>query len=74
MQCAGGMEYADSFTSRVNNLQGGNAQYNGDKLLPEVVDDISADQIDFLNGAAGDDWLIFLAGEDKVVGQVEAAN
>ena len=64
----------DSFTNRVNNLRGDNAQYTGAKLLPKVVDDLSADEIDFINGAAGNDWLIFLAGNDKVAGQSEAAN
>ena len=59
-----------SFTNRVNNLRGNNAQYSGAKLLPAVVDDLSADEIDFINGAAGNDWLIFLAGNDKVAGQV----
>jgi hypothetical protein len=39
-----------------------------------VVDDLFGDQIDFLNGSAGDDWLIFTLGEDKVTGQAEAAN
>jgi len=38
-------------------------------LLPNVLDDTSADQVDFLNGAAGNDWLIFVAGEDKVAGR-----
>jgi len=55
-----------SFAPRVSNLQG--------VLLPEVLDDAFADDIDFLNGASGDDWLIFSTGEDRVVGKIEAAN
>lgn len=57
-----------SFSTRVNNLRrtGG--------LLPEVVDDCYGDQIDFLNGGAGDDWLVFAVGEDKVTGKAESAN
>jgi hypothetical protein len=43
-------------------------------LLLEVLDDMSADRFDFLNGASGNDWLIFQHGEDKVVGQTEASN
>jgi hypothetical protein len=57
---------AESFSDRVTSLRG--------KLLLEVLDDMSADQFDFLNGASGNDWLIFQTGEDKVVGQSEAAN
>jgi len=30
--------------------------------------------MDFLNGASGDGWLIFAAGQDKVTGKAEAAN
>jgi hypothetical protein len=52
---------ADSFTTRVSNLS--------TTLLPVVRDDYFADEIDFLNGGAGDDWLIFNSGEDKVTGQ-----
>jgi Ca2+-binding RTX toxin-like protein len=59
---------SNSFTTRVNNLHGTGG------LLPQVVDDCFGDQIDFLNGASGNDWLIFLAGEDKVVGQIEESN
>lgn len=43
-------------------------------LLPKVMDDAFADAIDFLNGSAGEDWIIFLAGEDKITGKAEAAN
>ena len=43
-------------------------------LMPVVQDDMSIDAIDFLNGSSGNDWLIFLAGEDKVTGQTEASN
>lgn len=57
---------ADSFTSRVNNLR--------NILSPEVVDDFFTDEIDFLNGASGNDWLIFKAGEDRIVGQAEESN
>jgi hypothetical protein len=45
-----------------------------DTLLPEVFDDVFADEFDFLNGAAGEDWLIFMTGEDKVLGKAEASN
>jgi uncharacterized delta-60 repeat protein len=57
---------SQSFVQRVANLRG--------VLLPEVIDDAFADDIDFLNGASGDDWLIFSAGEDKVAGKIEAGN
>jgi Ca2+-binding RTX toxin-like protein len=56
------------FLTRVQNLKGTS------RLLPQVVDDYFGDQIDFLNAASGDDWLIFAVGEDKVSGKVEAAN
>ena len=56
----------DLFGARVANLRL--------RLLPEVVDDVFADAIDFLNGSSGDDWLIYKSGEDKVSGQQEAAN
>jgi hypothetical protein len=59
---------AQTFASRVLNLRSATGG-----LIPHVLDDLSADAIDLLNGAAGSDWLIFLAGEDKVAGQVEAA-
>ena len=55
-----------SFTQRVASLQS--------VLLPEVLDDAFADDIDFLNGASGDDWLIFKSGEDKIAGKAEASN
>jgi PKD repeat protein len=67
----------NSFTVRVRNLTnglGGNAHNGSAFLLPSVRDDVSADAIDFLNGASGDDWLIFLLSEDKVSGQAESAN
>jgi hypothetical protein len=57
---------ADSFNTRVQTLRA--------VLFPLVCDDQYADAIDFLNGSAGNDWLIFRDGEDKVTGQVEAAN
>src|SRR5262249_55465863 len=57
---------SQSFNSRVNDLR--------NVLLPEVIDDAFADDIDFLNGSAGNDWIIFKSGEDKVTGQIEAAN
>lgn len=43
-------------------------------LFPEVIDDLFDDQMDLLNGAAGEDWLIFALGEDKVAGKAEASN
>jgi hypothetical protein len=67
----------NTFANRVKNLRdgsGGNAHNGEVRLLPQVRDDFFADQIDFLNGAAGEDWLIFLTGEDKVVGKTEASN
>jgi hypothetical protein len=67
----------NTFAARVQNLRdglGGNAHSGGSFLLPIVRDDLSADAIDFLNGASGDDWLIFLLSEDIVSGHVEAAN
>ena len=39
-----------------------------------MVDDLIVDDINFLNGSAGNDWLIFANGEDKVAGQTEASN
>ena len=57
---------SNSFATRVVNLR--------QPLLPEVIDDMFADAIDFLNGSAGDDWLIFTAGEDKVAGKAEQSN
>jgi autotransporter-associated beta strand protein len=56
----------DSFDARVGSLR--------PQLLAKVVDDLFADEVDFLNGSAGDDWLIFTVGEDKVAGQQEAIN
>jgi Ca2+-binding RTX toxin-like protein len=67
----------NSFAVRVQNLKdglGGNAHNDGAFLLPNVREDISADAIDFLNGSAGEDWLIVLAGEDKVSGKSEATS
>ena len=55
-----------SFAERVANLR--------PSLLPQVIDDVFADSIDFLNGSAGDDWLIFAAGEDRVAGKAEMSN
>jgi Ca2+-binding RTX toxin-like protein len=58
---------SNPFNHRVQTLR--------DLLLPAVVDELfSDDQLDSLNGAAGDDWLIFATGEDKVSGQTEATN
>ena len=59
---------ASLFASRVQNLKvpGG--------LLPQVVDDCFDDEMDFLNGSGGDDWLIYALGEDKVTGHIEASN
>jgi Ca2+-binding RTX toxin-like protein len=60
-----------TFAARVQTLQTG---VGGPALLPHVVDDYMADSIDFLNGSAGNDWIISKAGEDKVAGQTEASN
>jgi autotransporter-associated beta strand protein len=66
----------NSFVTRVQNLRAGAGSHvlDGDSFLAHVYDDMSADAIDFLNAASGDDWLIFLSNEDKVAGQAEAAN
>lgn len=67
----------NDFATRVQNLRngnGGSAHNAGALLLPNVRDDLSANAVDFLNGAAGDDWLLFLSGEDKISGQLEQAN
>jgi autotransporter-associated beta strand protein len=56
----------DSFASRVQNLH--------PVLMSVVHDDDFIDAVDFLNGSAGNDWLIFRNGEDKVAGQAEATN
>lgn len=67
----------NSFAARVQNLRdgsGGNAHNGASLLIPAVRDDNSADQVDLLDGGAGNDWLIFMASEDRVVGQVEATN
>ena len=68
---------SNDFATRVQNLRngsGGNAHNAGSLLLPNVRDDLSADAVDFLNGAAGDDWLLLLFGEDKISGQSEMMN
>jgi hypothetical protein len=57
------------FSVRVQNLRdgtGGNRHNDGSFLLPSVRDDLAPDAVDFLNGSAGNDWLIFLMTEDKV--------
>jgi VCBS repeat-containing protein len=60
---------SDSFAVRVSKLRGTGG------LRETVLDQVFADdQIDFLNGSADSDWLIFGINEDKTVGQVEAAN
>ncbi len=69
----------NSFADRLANLRGAGTQkaiaHNGTSyLLPVVNDDTSADEIDKLQGSSGNDWFIYRAGEDKVVGQIEAAN
>ncbi len=58
----------DLFASRVQNLKGAGG------LLPQVVDDCFDDEMDFLNGSGGDDWLIYALDEDKVTGKPEASN
>jgi extracellular elastinolytic metalloproteinase len=67
----------NSFAARVQNLHngtGGNSHNNGSFLLPNVVDDVFADDIDFLNGTSGNDWLIFRSDEDRVAGHSESTN
>jgi Ca2+-binding RTX toxin-like protein len=56
----------DSFALRVQTLR--------PTLLPAVYDDLCADAVDFLNGASGNDWLLFMNGEDKIAGQAEATD
>ena len=59
------------FSVRVQNLRDGTGgdRHNGNSfLLPSVRDDLAPDAVDFLNGTAGNDWLIFLMTEDKVTG------
>ena len=63
----------DPFATRVNRLRTGSG-HTGANLLSSVVDDNSVDQIDQLQGSSGNDWFLFKSGEDKVVGQTEAAN
>jgi Ca2+-binding RTX toxin-like protein len=70
---------ANSFQDRIDNLRGSATQKNNAHngtwwLLPQVVDDVFNDDIDFLNGSAGDDWLLFSGGEDKVSGKTEASD
>jgi Ca2+-binding RTX toxin-like protein len=69
---------SNTFAQRVQNLKngagGGTPQNNGSYLLPNVVDDVMGDEIDFLNGSSAEDWLIFKVGEDKVAGRAEATN
>ena len=57
------------FATRVQNLRTGPTA-----LLPHVQDDLSPDAVDILAGGSGNDWLIFLASEDYVIGKAEAAN
>jgi len=57
---------SDSFAQRVQTLH--------PLLFPLAHDDHFADVVDFLNGAAGNDWLIFMSGEDNVAGQAESTN
>ena len=69
----------NSFADRLANLraassQSGNAHNGMSYLLPVVLDDTSADEIDMLQGSSGNDWFLFRTGEDKVVGQLEAVN
>jgi Ca2+-binding RTX toxin-like protein len=69
----------NSFKDRVDNLRGPitqqpNANNGTSYLLPVILDDNMGDQIDFLQGGSGDDWLVFLSGEDRVLGRQEASN
>lgn len=70
---------SNSFADRLANLRGvgtqkANANNGTSYLLSVVMDDTSSDEIDMLQGSSGNDWFIYRAGEDKVVGQIEAAN
>jgi hypothetical protein len=67
----------NAFEVRVRNLtdgSGGNARNRNSRLLDNVVDDLFSDEIDFLNGASGDDWLIIMADEDRIAGKAEWEN
>ena len=69
----------NSFADRLANLRSASSQtanaLNGTSyLLPVVMDDTSADEIDMLQGSSGNDWFLYRAGEDKVAGQIEAVN
>ena len=69
----------NSFADRLANLRAASTQsanaHNGiSYLLPVVMDDTSADEIDMLQGSSGNDWFLYRTGEDKVVGQLEAVN
>jgi Ca2+-binding RTX toxin-like protein len=56
------------------NLFSARVQYLRSYLLPNVQDDGASDEVDFLQGSSGNDWLVFADGEDKVVGQSGAVN
>jgi Ca2+-binding RTX toxin-like protein len=66
---------AHTFQNRVHNLTNDamstEAGFNGLSYLNAATlrDDTSIDQIDMLNGSAGNDWFIYQSGEDKVVGE-----
>lgn len=62
-----------TFATRVNRLRTGSG-HTGANLLASVLDDNSANQIDQLQGSAGNDWFLFRTGEDKITGQTEATN
>ena len=65
---------ADSFTTRVNNLRGSNALYQRRDYCPRWSTISVPTRSTSSTALPGNDWLIFLAGNDKVAGQVEAAN
>ena len=60
----------DTFENRVNRLRTGGGGVN---LLGSVIDDLAADDFDFLNGAAGEDWLIMMSSEDLSCSNISRA-
>jgi Ca2+-binding RTX toxin-like protein len=61
---------SNAFSVRVQNLRDGTggSRHNGNSLLlPSVRNDLAVDAVDILNGSAGNDWLIFLMTEDRVM-------
>jgi autotransporter-associated beta strand protein/VCBS repeat-containing protein len=66
---------SNTFLNRVHNLKNDGisteANHSGGAYLNATTlrDDNSQDQIDILNGSAGNDWYLYEKGEDKIVGE-----